>query len=98
MNKAKQPKETVHRAHPDLMNMETSVTNRMIAIIQKGTQYKSVLDIKRDVLNVLDDDTTYVSPKKKAEYKRNLEKKVTVNQVLFYISNIFLSGCNLGVY
>jgi hypothetical protein len=98
MNKAKQPKETVRRAHPDLMNMETSVTNRMVVIIQNGINYKSVLDIKRDVLNVMDDDTTYVSPKKKAEYKRNLEKKTTVNQVLFYISNIFLSGCNLGIY
>lgn len=85
------------RSHPDLAKMESSVTNRMIVVIQKGSSYLSVTEIKHDVMEILDDVTTHVSPLKRAEYVRNLANKHTVNAVLFYISNIFLSGCNLGL-
>ena len=50
-----------------------------------------------DILNILDDETTYLSDKKRNEYKMNLEKKNSIPSVLCYVTNIFLMGCNLGV-
>jgi len=85
------------RIHPDLMIDERTVTARMVEIIQNADKYKSVLTLKKDILNILDDETTYLSDKKRNEYKMNLEKKNSIPSVLCYVTNIFLMGCNLGV-
>ena len=86
------------RIHPDLMDDEKTVTSHIVAIIQKADQYKSVTVLKQDIMNILNDETVYLSDKKRNEYKMNLEKKNSIPYVLSYITNIFLNGCNLGVF
>ena len=64
------------RIHPDLMDNEKSVTARMVAIIQNADKYKSVVVLKKDIMNILDDETINLSGKKRNEYKSNLERKI----------------------
>lgn len=83
---------------PDLTRQENgkSVGFKLEALLKTADKF-DYEELKRELLQILNDPTTHISPAKAEYYKENMKNKYTKKAMCDYITNIYMAAANLSM-
>ncbi len=85
--------------HPDLTrtkSCEKSLSFKLEDIIKDIVKY-DLIELKKRLVDVIDDPATSISKQKAALYKNDMLKIYSLQQMERFVTNIYLSGANLNL-